>query len=468
MRPNEACDHAPISAARLAMELPRRAAAVRRAALNRHGRLLGAFSALIGTQISNAVLGLVFWTVATRSYSSADVGVAAAGVSLMTLLAMFGMLGLGTLLISELPRLGRRQQNRLFLVGVSTSAAFSALLGAACLIAAPLLGTSYGPLAADPFMSLAFVVGAAATAAAGVFDQAVLGIGMGREQLRRNFLASLGKVAVLALLLGAWRMPGHRAMLWAWSGTLAASILLGGLALRRGRGSDDVRNVAAIAWRPMVRAALDHHFLNLALQSSSLLLPVLVAIEQSSREVAYFNASKQLSGFVLLLPFMLSIALFATTANDEPALLQRLRFTVSLGLGIAATAYIVLLPIAPTVLQIFGGEYAKQGATALRLLALGGLPLVVKDHYVALRRVQGQTRRAAKAIAVSTLAEVGAAFAGGSIAGLTGLCLGWLAALTLEGAVMGRTLLVARKRFMEDDESFMGPLEGGRRNAARA
>ena len=51
-----------------------------------------------------ASIGYVYWWVAVRRFPPAAVGFAAAAVSAMTLLATIGVLGLGTLLIRELPR----------------------------------------------------------------------------------------------------------------------------------------------------------------------------------------------------------------------------------------------------------------------------------------------------------------------------------------------------------------------------
>src|SRR6478752_8286249 len=62
-------------------------------------RVAGITASLVGTQAFTSVLGLVFWTLAARRFSVADVGVAGAAVAMMMLLGSFGSLGLGTLLI---------------------------------------------------------------------------------------------------------------------------------------------------------------------------------------------------------------------------------------------------------------------------------------------------------------------------------------------------------------------------------
>src|SRR5579864_3579031 len=59
---------------------------------------------LIGTTAVTSGLGFVYWWVAARQYAPEAVGLASATVSTMLLLGSISMLGLGTLLITELPR----------------------------------------------------------------------------------------------------------------------------------------------------------------------------------------------------------------------------------------------------------------------------------------------------------------------------------------------------------------------------
>src|SRR5260370_3980024 len=59
---------------------------------------------LVGTTVITSVLGFVYWWVAARRFTLEAVGIASASVSAMTLFGGLCILGLGTLLITELPR----------------------------------------------------------------------------------------------------------------------------------------------------------------------------------------------------------------------------------------------------------------------------------------------------------------------------------------------------------------------------
>ena len=54
--------------------------------------------------MSNGLFGFVYWWVAARWFTPAAVGLASADISLITLLSLVAEIGLGTLLLGEIPR----------------------------------------------------------------------------------------------------------------------------------------------------------------------------------------------------------------------------------------------------------------------------------------------------------------------------------------------------------------------------
>src|SRR5690349_937074 len=61
-------------------------------------------SALMGTMIVTSGFGALYWLLAARLFTTEAVGLSGASIAMMSLLGTGGMLGLGTLLIGELPR----------------------------------------------------------------------------------------------------------------------------------------------------------------------------------------------------------------------------------------------------------------------------------------------------------------------------------------------------------------------------
>src|SRR5512132_1838824 len=66
--------------------------------------LLANAGSMIGTTAVTSGLGVVYWWFAAHQFSPEAVGFASAAVSAMMMLTSIGIVGLGTLLIGELPR----------------------------------------------------------------------------------------------------------------------------------------------------------------------------------------------------------------------------------------------------------------------------------------------------------------------------------------------------------------------------
>jgi O-antigen/teichoic acid export membrane protein len=395
------------------------------------------FGFMAVAQIVAALLGLVYWIVAARLVPSREVGLGASAVATVMLLSMFATMGLSTLLVAELKHAPAARRRLLLSTSLLVAALASVLIGGIWVAVAPHLGAGLGATGGRPVASVLLVLGVVVTTMASVFDYGALGIGAGRVQLVRNIAAALVKLALLPVMVAMGARTGV-GLLATWDVSMAVSLLLSVNLLRhvpaaRPRGRE--RQRLAIV-REMTRAALSHHALNLMIEGAGAMLPVLAAMVVAPRELAYFSSARLIVAGLFMLPWMLTVALFAATVGDEDALRERVRQTLAVGLGLNIAFVLGFAVLGRRVLAVFGGEYAHEGALALLLLVLGGVPLVVKDHYVAIRRSQRRLARAARVVAAGTVLEAIGGIVGGRTGGLTGFCIGWLIALGLEAAAV--------------------------------
>ncbi len=278
-----------------------------------------------------------------------------------------------------------------------------------------------------------------------VVDQAVLVIGSGSLQLERNAVASVVKLAALGGFALAGRSDGTD-LFAAWTLGTLVSLPLVVWRTRGGRALQATRTlVAPSRLRGLGRAALSHHALNTSLQATLQILPLIVLIGVSSEQNGVFTTVLQVTGAVFLLPFAISIALFASAAGRVEDVIERMRFTVPVSLAISLLANLLLFPLAPYLLQVFGAQYSAEGVGILRVLALAGLAFVVKDHFVALRRVEGRTGSATRVMVLMTLAELAAAYVGVRVGATLGLSVAWVGVLMLEAVVLAVPLLRAMR-----------------------
>jgi Na+-driven multidrug efflux pump len=161
-----------------------------------------------------------------------------------------------------------------------------------------------------------------------------------------------------------------------------------------------------------------------------------VTVLLSAAMNAYFYVAWQVASLVTVGPMALSIALYAAGSREPAALPSRMRLTLGLALAIGLVANAVVLVGADRLLGLFGSAYAQQNALGLRILGLAVFPLIVKDHFVTLRRIQDRIAPATLIIAAGGLLEVSLAAVGAQVAGLPGVSAGYLAAACLEAVVM--------------------------------
>ena len=433
--------------------------------------LIGRFVYLMITQGVVVALGLAYWTSTTRLVLPQSVGLAAAAISAGSLIGALGVLGTGTFLLAELGRTRISERRGLITTSMAVCSATVLVLALGTWAISPVLGHSLSQLARQPLIAVLFVVGTVGQTASGVFDAAAIGLRNGPLQLVRNATASgLRLVLVLAaILLGARNATG---LMIAWTASIVISLASCFHLMRLPPLAPEARGFAAR--RALVRrfgaTALQHHVLNLAITSVSFFLPVLAAVLVDPRQFAFFSTALLVSSTALLPPALLAMSLFAETTGDADALRRQLRKTLPIGFACCLGVVALVEPTAGEVLRIFGRNYALHGEVALRLLVLGGIGYVVKDHYVSIRRAQGRLTTAARVVASATLLELLGAALGGHFHGLTGLCAGWVAATVVEGVAFA-PVVVQATRDQGSIRTAAGACQGApsflrRRNAA--
>ena len=166
-------------------------------------------------------------------------------------------------------------------------------------------------------------------------------------------------------------------------------------------------------------------------------MPIVANVILGPGQAGYLCATWSVAGFVFVLPISLSTALFASGARDSTTILREFRVTFRYSMLACLAANILILPLGGLVLRIFGRAYQETGHLALIILCVGGFGMVVKDHHVAMARIMGTVGREAILISALSVLELTGAALGAFRGGLTGLTLGWVAAVGVEVAVLG-------------------------------
>lgn len=393
---------------------------------------------MMGTVVVTALLGAGYWLVAARQFSPEAVGVASAAVAAMTLLGYLATVGLGTLLMGELPRRDRHHRG-LLNAALLLSGGVGVLLGLAFAILAPLVSTDLGPLSETWAAAVVFAIGVGLTGLAGVLDQALIGLMRGALQLTRNVVFST--VKLVALVLVAYLVANAEGV-WiyaTWTAGIAVSLLVL-LRFYLGRGEDGLLPRFALLNEMRVDAAT-HHIYNLSIRAPDLVLPLIVVSLLSATANANFYIAWMIASFGFMVPVSLSSVLYAVGSGDSADLHERYRLSVGLSAGLGLVANLVLLVAGGPILALFGSSYEAQALTTLHILALGVFPETIKAHFLSISRVERRISETIPLVICGTALELAGAVAGGIAGSLSLVAAGWLAAVCVEAVVMSPTVI---------------------------
>ena len=392
-------------------------------------------SSLVGTTAVTTLFGFIFWWLAAHQFAPSAVGFASAAISLMNLLGTLGMVGLGTLLMGELPRqpgnAGPLISTALVVTGI-----IGLFLGLGFCLVAPFLTREFDPLRVSLYNIGLFSLGVSLTSITNVLDQALTGLFRSGLQLWRNLIfsaAKLGLLALLALVISDG-LGLNIYLSWLLGNLLSLAALFVYLLLKKVKLSNCWPRWQVLG--TLKGNALNHHILNLALLAPTMLLPAIVTGLLSATTNAYFYAAWMLAHLVFTCPYTLTLALYAVGSQGMGQLQSKMKFTLPLAFAAGVAANLFLVFGAHLLLSFFGTNYAEAAENCLRLLGLGVFPLIIKDHYIAVRRIKSEMKSSSLLVAAGSFFELGVAAIGASLDGLTGLSLGWLIALTFEALVM--------------------------------
>jgi O-antigen/teichoic acid export membrane protein len=406
----------------------------------RHHDLLGGASSLVATTGVVSVLGFAYWAIAARLFSQQAVGYGSAAVSAMTLLGTIGMLGLGTVLIGELPR--RSPRAGLLSAALLTAGVGSLVLGLGFAVFSPHFSGRFGDISGTPGQAVLFAAGVMLTGGTLVLDQATIGLMRGGLQLSRNMVFAVVKLLALPAAAIILHDQFGTGITLSWVVGTALSAVAVAIWLRS-TGTPVAPRPDWGVLRGLGRTTLAHNWLNIAIVVPRSLIPVLVTVVVSPSANAAFYAAWTLSGFLYIVPTHLSTVLFAVAAADPHAIARKLRFTLRLSGLIGLPGMAVLGLSAHLALSMFGASYARVATVPLWLLVIGYLPTVSKVQYIAVCRALGRIPRAAAVLTVAAALEVTATAMGGASGGLRGLSLALLVVYLVEGLVTAPAVLRA-------------------------
>jgi len=347
---------------------------------------------LIASTGMTSILGLVYWVLAARLYTVAEIGLNSALISTMMAIGAIAQLNLNSVLTRFLPNITRSMSQRL-IAGAYAAGMVAALFSCVLFLwGVHAWAPSLRSLATDLWLAIWFTAATMIWTVFSVQDGALAGLRRAIWVPIENTLFALAKIALLVLLADSrWRAWGPFA---SWTLPLLVAVLpVNVLIFRR---LLPPRETAAAPGRPamdmrwVVRYSAADFLGTLFLMAAIGLTPILVVEHAGPEGNAVYYLTWTIAYSLYLVSKSMGISLVAEGAADPWRSKALAAGALAHTMGLLVIAVAVIVVGAPLILQLFGPSYAADGAALLRILCLSALPFGISSMFLGLARVEGR------------------------------------------------------------------------------
>ena len=324
---------------------------------------INALALIVGTVATN-VLGLLFWAVAARTYSSSEVGGAFAELSALTLLASLSQLNLTNIFVRFLPAAGRftgRFVRRGYVAVVAVA------LPAGALVA--FTGVTGGVIADGVFAHVLFVAAVALFALFALQDSVLTSLRITHWVPVENVICALAKLALLPLLVFGATRTG---IVVSWLiPTALAVIVVSGLLFSRAIATVSRSESGHVpSPRRLASFVAAEYLTNVTGVISSQLMPLIVVWKLNSEINAYFAIPWLACSAISLVMWNVGMSFIVETVTAAEQSARLLKRSIQLWVLVLAGAVVGCVVIGPLVLPLVGHAYATHATTLLRLIGI--------------------------------------------------------------------------------------------------
>ncbi|HUV45338.1 MAG TPA: oligosaccharide flippase family protein [Dehalococcoidales bacterium] len=337
----------------------------------------------------NSLAGFVFWAVAARLYPAEGVGLAAAAISAIGLLALLSTLGMDYGLIRFLPGSGDKAKNILnscFTLSGLVSVALAVIFLAGLKLWSPALLR----IQQNPVFFISFVIFALAAVYRVFAERTFIAGRRAGFALTQGLVFNLLRFIPLVALAPLFNVFGIFAS-WGIGLGLAVIVSIPFLIPRVQPGYRPAPKIDRKSIGNMMHFSFANYGANIFWAIPILCLPLMVVNLLGAEANAYFYIGWALGYLLVSIPVTVSFSLFAEGSHSEEQLGHNIDRSLRLLLVLVPVIAIVFLA-GERVLALFGSAYAENATTLLWVLAVSAIPVGLNHTYFTVKRVQKRMR----------------------------------------------------------------------------
>jgi O-antigen/teichoic acid export membrane protein len=380
-------------------------------------------------------MGFVFWVAAARRYSASDVGTSSAVISASILVSGVAQFGLGSILTRYLPSAGHRT-GRTIIVSYVAASVTTLVLAICSVIVAGRWSSALHILLDDPWWSVIFIAGTVCWTIFSLQDSVLTGLRETHWLPPENAIYAASRLLLVVVVAAALPAKGIVVATLVPSALLIVPMTL--IIFARFVPRAAASRGDAIPWSSadVRRLFVGNSIGNIASLVSVFLLPIVVADIVGATSAAYFYVAWTIGVSLALITSTIATSLVVEAAHDEARMAELTRQSLKAVLRIAIPIALLVALAARQVMSIFGGSYADNGATLLRMLALSAIPGAVATIGISISRVLHDGRRVATVQILVAIVGVGVAAALMPHYGINGVGIGWLLSQVVAAALV--------------------------------
>jgi O-antigen/teichoic acid export membrane protein len=324
-----------------------------------------------------ALLGVVFWGVATHIASAEAVGRTSAEIAAMMLIANLAQLSFGPIFERFLPVAGDQTRNfirRAYAMCITFALVVS--------IAYVLSGFAHRFLPSSFIWHALFVVAVVLWTIFSLQDSALVGLRASRWVPVENISFAAAKLALLPLLIA---FSASQGIYLAWTAPVIVAIIAVSWYLFRKRIPEHEALNASSEKLPSTRDLIvltGAQYTTLILGVALTSIVTLIVIDRLGAVAnAHYYVPAQIAGGPAMLLWSITRSFLVEASAEPHALRHHTNVTIFALVVVLVPTVAIGVIIAPDILRIFGASYAAHGTVLLRMLLLALPGTVVTEFY---------------------------------------------------------------------------------------
>ena len=399
---------------------------------------------LMLNSLLTALLGFVFWIVVARFYEPADVGLAAALIATIGLLANFSTLGLHIGVVRFLPGAGEGSV-KMINSCLTLSGLASVVAAVVFIVGLPFWSPALLLIRQHPIFLASFILFTAILTLSGLLGQVFVAKLSAKFILIQGITISVLKipiVIILATFFGAFGIFASVGVAMAIS-TLVAMLWF----LPRVQSGYVPRpSLCKSVINDMAHYSLGNYLAGLAWGVSTMLLPLMVVNILGAETNAYFYIAWSIATLLFIIPASLSLALFAEGSHREELLWANTLKALKLCLVILIPAILLIFALGDKLLLLFGEVYSQNATTLLWILALSVFPLSVIHIFLSIKRVQKDMKSIIGVSAATMCFTLGLSYLLMTKMGIIGVGIGWTVGQAIVASLIGVVIFTGQRQ----------------------